>query len=148
GVPVAVSGVRYALLPTPQLTLERVAVGKLGEIKIDKVAVNAGPMTLLSDTKNLDDVTLESVAADQDALGMVPAWIGPPSGAQTMTLRRLRLKAVKLATKDLALPQFDGDITLANNGAVLRATLSNPSLRVDLSPNDKSWRATIQGRNW
>jgi len=147
-VPVSIANVRYALLPSPTLTLERVTVGKLREIKIDKIGVNAGPFALLSDTKDLDDIEVDTIAADQDALAMVPAWVQPRSGAQPMTLRRVRLKAIKLSLRDIEIPQFDADVSIGNNGAVLRAMLSSGSLRADLSPKDKAWRATIQGHNW
>ena len=52
GVPVDISELRYALLPSPKLTLQGVAVsGSLQEVKIGSVVVAAGPFALLADTE-------------------------------------------------------------------------------------------------
>jgi uncharacterized protein involved in outer membrane biogenesis len=139
GVPVTITNLRYVLLPTPQLTLERVGIGKLQEVKVDSIIVAAGPGALLADVKNIEAVDLNGVSADQDALAM---------GAQSLALRRVRVKAIKLAIPDIDLPPFDADVTIGPDGSVQRALLSATALRVDLAPKDNAWRATIQGTNW
>jgi hypothetical protein len=126
-----------------------VSVGKLQEVKIENILVDAGPMTLLADTKNLEDVEVNSLTADQDALAMLPKWAKPQSGAQPFTVRRLKLRNVKLSLTAVELPPFDGDVTMAPNGAVQRAVLNaGGTLRAEFVPQDNGWRASIQASNW
>src|SRR3970282_1410468 len=77
GVPVTITNLRYALLPFPRLTLERVGIGKLQEIKIERIVVSAWPMTLFGDTLDFDDLEINSLSADQEALSLVPGWTQP-----------------------------------------------------------------------
>jgi hypothetical protein len=148
GVPVEISELRYALLPSPQLTLQGVALGALQEVKIASIVVRAGPLALLSDSKQLDEVEVNNLTADQDALTMAERWAAPAPGNQTLAVRKLRLKGVKLALREFDAPLFDGEITIGTDGAVQRAQLSATGLRVDLTQKDKTWRATIDGRNY
>jgi uncharacterized protein involved in outer membrane biogenesis len=148
GVPVEIAELRYALLPSPQLTLQGVSLGALQEVKIASIVVSAGPLALLADSKQLDEIDVNNLTADQDALGMAERWAAPPSGGQSLSVRKIRLKGTKLAIREFEAPVFDGDITVGADGAVQRVQLSSTGLRVDLAQKDKTWRATIDGRNW
>ena len=134
-------------------TLEQITdriESKLQEIKIENILVGAGPMTLLADTKNLDDVEVNSLTADQDALAMMPGWVKPQSGAQPFTIRRLKLRNAKLSLTAIELPPFDGDVTMGPDGTVQRGVLNSAgTLRAELVPHqDKAWRASIEARSW
>ena len=148
GVPVTITNLRYALLPFPQLTLERVGIGKLQEIKIESIVVSAWPMTLLGDTLEFDNVEINSLSADQEALALVPGWTLPPAGARPLSVRRVQLKSVKLAVKDLSIPLFNGDITFNREGALQRAVLSDSRVRIELTPKDQALRVGLEAHNW
>ena len=148
GVPVTITNLRYALLPVPQLTLERVGIGKLQEIKIESIVVSAWPMTLFGDTLEFDNVEINSLNTDQEALSLIPGWTQPQAGAQPLSVRRVQLKSVKLAVKDLNIPLFNGDITLNREGALQRAVLSDGKVSIELAPRDKALRVGLEAHNW
>jgi uncharacterized protein involved in outer membrane biogenesis len=148
GVPVSITNLRYALLPFPELTLERVGIGKLQEIKIESIVVSAWPMTLLGDTMEFDNVEVNSLSADQDTLALVPGWVRAQSGVQPLSVRRIQLRSVRLAAKNLDLPAFSGDITLGPDGALQRAVLSDGKARVELTPRDNGLRVGLEGTGW
>jgi hypothetical protein len=148
GVPVTITNLRYALLPVPQLTLERVGIGKLQEIKIESIVVSAWPMSLFGDTLDFDNVEINALNTDQEALALVPGWTQPQAGAQALSVRRVQLKSVKLAVKDLNVPLFNGDITLSREGALQRAVLSDGKVRIELAPRDKALRVGLEAHNW
>jgi hypothetical protein len=148
GVPVTITNLRYALLPFPQLTLERVGIGKLQEIKIESIVVSAWPMALFGDTLDFDNVEINSLSADQEALSLVPGWTLPQAGARPLSVRRVQLKSVKLAVKDLNIPLFNGDITLDREGALQRAVLSDSKVRIELTPKDQALRVGLEAHNW
>jgi len=146
GVPVTISSIRYALLPSPQLTLERVGIGKLQEIKIETLVVSAWPMTLLADTQNIGSVEANNVVAGEDALALLPGWVKPHAGP--LTVRRIQLKSVRISAKNIDVPSFGGDVTLGLDGALQRATFTDGKVRFELTPKDKALRVALDGRNW
>jgi len=146
--PVSVSSVRYALLPSPRLTLERVTVGKLQEIKIDDIVVEAGPLALITGARDFDSVTVNSVRAEEDALALIPGWLRPRTGGQPLNVRRLKLTSVRIALKGVDIAPFDADVALAADGALKDALLSHGSLRVKLSPKGNAISVALEARNW
>ena len=164
GVPVTITNLRYALLPFPQLTLERVGIGKLQEIKIESIVVSAWPMSLFGDTLDFDNVEINTLNTDQEALALVPGWTQPQAGAQRLSVRRVQLKSVKLAVKDLDVPLFNGDITLEPGGGLAarspvrrqgqdrtRAQGQDAARRAgsaQLAPADRACRGIRRSRAW
>ncbi|MGH2670006.1 MAG: hypothetical protein ACRDH5_12990, partial [bacterium] len=148
GVPVTITSLHYALLPFPKLKLERVGIGKLQETKIESIVISAWPMTLFSDAKEFANVEVNVITADQDALALVPGWLKPQGGVQPFSVRRIQLKSVRLAVKNLEVPSFDGDITLGRDGALERAVLSDSKARVEITPRDNALRVALEGRGW
>jgi hypothetical protein len=106
-------------------------------------------MTLLSDAINLDDVDVNGLRADQEALAMLPSWVQPRKDPQPLTVRRLKLRDARLSLRDFELPSFDGDVTLLADGSLARAMFtSGAALRVEVAPKDNAWRVTFDARNW
>jgi hypothetical protein len=148
GVPVTIANVRYALLPFPELTLERVGIGKLQETKAESIVVSAWPWTFLADTLEFDNVEVNALTTDQEALALVPGWLQPQSGPQPLGVRRVQLRSVRLTVKNLDIPGFNGDIALNPDGALQRAVLSDSKIRVEITPRDNALRVGLEGRNW
>jgi hypothetical protein len=146
GVPVTITNVRYALLPFPELTLERVGIGKLQETRIESIVVGAWPWTLLGDKPEFDNVEVNGLTTDQEALALVPGWLRPQAGP--FAVRRVQLRSVRLAVKNLDLPSFNGDVTLGPDGALQRAVLSDSKVRIEITPRDNALRVGLEGRNW
>ena len=148
GVPVTIANLRYALFPLPELTLERVAIGKLQEIKIDNIVVSAWPTILLDNTYEFSSVEVNSLTTDQESLALVPGWVRPQGGARQLNARQIRLNRVRLAAKNLDLPAFNADVTLGADGALQRAVLSDGKARAEITLRDNAVRVALDGRNW
>jgi hypothetical protein len=148
GVPVTITNLRYALLPFPQLTLQRVGIGKLQEVKIESIVVNAWPWTLFGDALDFDDVEVNTLTTDQEALALVPGWTRPQAGARRLSVRRIQLRSTKVAVKDLNIPLFNGDITLNREGSLQRAVLFDSKVKVELTPRDNVLRVGLEARSW
>ncbi|MCW5605613.1 MAG: hypothetical protein KIT18_13815, partial [Burkholderiales bacterium] len=133
----------------PQLTLERVTVGKLQEIKIDRIVVSAGPFALLGAQKGIDSAEVESVTLEEEALAWIPGWIRAPRDGQSLQLDRLRFSAVRApAAMAGIIPQFNADIAFARNGALQKAVFSDGRIRVDAAPKDGAWQIDVSARSW
>jgi hypothetical protein len=148
GVPVTITNLRYALLPLPELTLERVGIGKLQEIKIENIVVSAWPTILFGDTFEFSNVEVNALTADQESLALVPGWVRPQTGAQRLSVRRIQVNRIRLATKNLDLPTLNADVTLGPDGALQRAILSDGKVRAELTLRDNAVRVGLDGRNW
>ncbi len=148
GAPVTITGLRYRLASGPGLTLERVAIGKLQEIKIDSIAISGLPMAFLGDSKSFDNVEVVGISADQDNLALVAGWIKPPDGGPSVRVRRLKLTAVKLTTRGIEIPIFNGDISMGTDGGLERAVLTDGKLKLDIAPKDKGVRVGMEAHGW
>jgi hypothetical protein len=145
--PVTISGMRYTLLPTPQLTLEQVAVGKLREIKIDNIVVDVSPFALFSSTKHISSAEINSTTLHQDQFEWLSAWSTPQASNQLL-VEKLRFKAIRASINALDLPAFDADITFSRSGNLQRALISDGKLRIELAPKDKAWSVNLSARSW
>ena len=109
GVPVTITNLRYTVTDAPAQAGGRVAAAGNQDRERGR---GRGPLTLLGETKELDDVEVNSPTVDQDALSMMTAWVKPQSGAQPFSLRQLKLKNVRLSLTAVQLPPFDADIRM------------------------------------
>jgi hypothetical protein len=148
GVPAKVFNVRYALLPSPRLTLERVSIGKLEDIKIESIVVDAGPLALLAVPVEIEHAEAVAVRVPEDALALVPAWTRAAPGAPGFSVRRLKLRSVKVGLRALDLAAFDVEAAFAHDGRLERAVLSDGRLRVALAPKNGSLAVQLDARNW
>lgn len=147
--PVTISNMRYALLPSPQLTLEGVSIGKLQEIKIDNIVVNAGPLALLGEQKNIDSAEVNSVTMEQDMLAQILLWARPGPAAQPPQIARLRIRSIRLPpVKAFEIPAFGADITLGRDGALQKAVLSSDKLTLEIAPQNQLWQMKVTARGW
>jgi hypothetical protein len=148
GVPVTISTLRYALLPSPQLTLERIGIGKLQEIKIESIVVSAWPHELFGENKEFDNVEVNVLSADQDALALVQGWVQPQPGVSPLVVRRVQLRGVRLAVKEIDVPLFSVDVALDPDGTLQRATLSDGKANITVAPTDRGLRVGLEARSW
>jgi uncharacterized protein involved in outer membrane biogenesis len=149
GQPVRIGVLRYALLPSPQLTLERVTIGKFEDIKADTLIVAASPFAFFGSDKSFDRAEASSVNATAIGLAAAASWIKPREGsAAALSVGRVRLKGVQLDIKAIDLPRFDADIALARNGALQKASLTDGKVTVTLAPRDKAIDMTLEARGW
>jgi len=148
GQPVTIGSMRYEMFPASQLTLQGVNIGKLQDIKIDSLVVPVGPIGLITGTRSFDSIEAHRVSMDQDAFAVVPTWVVAPQGEPVVQVQRVRLKAVKAASRTMELPQFDVDATFSTRGELRKATLTVEKARFEISPKDKSWEVALSASGW
>ena len=146
--PVKVGDVRYAFIPSPRLTLERVTVGRLEEIKIGTIEVSALPMELLSGPAAFNEVEVVGVSADPKALDFVPGWLKPAVGKQAFSVHRLKLRAVKIAFRGIDVPGFNADLQFGDDGTLKRGSLFDGRLNVTLIPKGGTLQAEFRANSW
>jgi len=146
--PVKVGDVRYAFIPSPRLTLERIAIGRHEEIKVSTIEVNALPTELIGGPTTFDEVEITGVSADQKVLGLLPAWLKPADKGQAFGARRLKFRAVKIAFRGVDIPGFNADVLLEEDGALKRMALFDGRLTVNVVPKGQTFEAEVQAGSW
>ncbi|MGH8750418.1 MAG: hypothetical protein ACREUV_01785 [Burkholderiales bacterium] len=144
--PVTIGKLRVALLPAPQVSLEGVIVGKLKDIKIETVRV-AGLGLVTGGGGMLDDVEVESITLDQDALPRVAAWSKAKNGLQ---LARVKFKNVRLALRNIPLAPLNGEINLSQGGAVQNASIKtlDGKISAQISAKRGQFEVAINAKEW
>ena len=143
--PVAISGVRYLILPTPRLVLEGVTIGKTQGVKAERIEAHVMPLAALSGPATFDEVHLHQVEIDPEVLGVLPAWTG---GRAAGAIQAERLKLTEVQLRGVALDPFDGDVRFAPNGTVREATFRNKKAKLDLSPQREGVRIALEANDW
>lgn len=147
GAPVSIGTMRYELFPSAQLTLERVTIGKLQDIKISTLYVPVGPIGLVSGARSFDTIEGKGVNVETSALAAINKWADGAKADPEVRIAHLKLRQVKIATQTET-PTFDVDATLGARGELQKATLSADKARLDLTPKDKSWSVALTASDW
>jgi hypothetical protein len=145
--PATVSKVRYVLLPTPRIVLERVRIGSAQAVHIDRVDAHAWPGALLATPMEFDLVEASGVTVDPGIVAAFPAWTGGRS-AEAVHVSRLKLRDVQLATNAEKTPGLNGQVEFAANGTVTGANLSNENVNLEVVPKASGLIVSLNAHGW
>ncbi len=148
GQPVTISNMRYELFPSSQLTLERVSVGKLQQVKADAIYVPISPVGLISGTRSFDTVEVKSATLDADALGIIAGWVRAQAGEPALQISQVKFRGVKLATRGIEIPPFEVNASFGARGELRTATLNVDKARFEVTPKDKTWQVKLSATGW
>ncbi len=152
--PVNIASLRFSLLPSPQIKLERIIIGKTQDVSIESAIIPVSSLAILDERKDLDEVQLFTVTIDQDAIPRLAGWAQPQAGMQRLQINRVKLSAVTLALRGVELPAFDATVMLDKDGGLQKALLRDSRVSVELVPikdqgllqanfSAKSWRLPV-----
>jgi membrane protein involved in colicin uptake len=149
GEPVKIGSVHAALLPYPHFKLEGVTVGKEQNLKIASVRAVPELSTLFGPQKTLSVLELQSVNADPEVLRRAPSWIRTDV-PRSLRVSKVVLREVKIDTARTPLPTFDGEVSLNENNALVKASFrtQNGDLKVDLRNRSDELEAEFTARGW
>jgi chemotaxis protein histidine kinase CheA len=146
--PVSIFSMRFSLMPSPQIKIERMVIGKAQDVKIDSVVIPVNSLAILDEQKNLDEIELSSVVIDQIAVPRLALWAQPQAGESKLHLSRLQLSNIKIAGTPYEMPTLQGTITLEKDGSVQKVLLRDPKINVELTPGKDGLQAKFNARNW
>jgi hypothetical protein len=147
--PVAITSVHISLLPSAQVNLGGVSIGKLRDIKIETVSV-PGLDLVMGGSTHLDNVNIDSTVLEEDALARVVSWGKAAGGTQGLQISRVNFKNVKLALKNIPVAPLQGEINLAKDGTLQKASLrtSDGKLSAQVAGKDKEFEVTLSAKGW
>ena len=148
---VSVGALHVSLLPLPHLNLGEVVIGDGGDIKIDNITV---PWDLFGgdpEKKSYRQVDLETVAIKQAALLRLADWTRVETSTPRLSVANLVLKNVRLTLNDVVLDPFDGQVTLASDGAFVKASAFLPDkdrLKGEIVAQDGVLAVSFSAKKW
>ncbi|MGH8743181.1 MAG: AsmA-like C-terminal region-containing protein [Burkholderiales bacterium] len=145
--PVTIANLHVALLPSPQVKLEGVTIGKLKDVKIDSVSV-AG-LGLVLGGGQLDSVDVDTLTLEQDSLARIGAW-GHGKGSQTLRFSRVGFRNVRLVLKNIPLAPISGELTFTDDGKMLKTSVRTMDNKVNVKINAKrgQYDVTVNIKDW
>jgi hypothetical protein len=147
--PVAITSVYISLLPSAQVNLGGVSIGKLRDIKIETVSVPGLDLVMGGSTR-LDNVEIDSTVLGEDTLARIVSWGKSAGGTQGWQIGRVNFKNVKLELKNIPVAPLQGEISLAKDGTLQKASLrtSDGKLSAKVAGKDKQFEVTLSAKGW
>jgi hypothetical protein len=145
--PVAITTLRYVLLPSPRIVLEGVTIGKTSGVRAERVAARVLPIAALAGASSFDTVEAHGVDIEHDVLGTIPAWTGGRTAGAVHT-DRLLLTEVRLKIPGAELAPLDGNIAFAPNGTLKVATFNNANVKLEITPQADGVRCALNASGW
>jgi uncharacterized protein involved in outer membrane biogenesis len=147
--PVAITHLKFALLPLPSATAEGILIGKEQDIRIGAVTVRPDLLSLLGKVKVLRAVEVEGLTVDKALLDRLPKWTKPEPGPKTVLVRRVEARDVVLALEGFRWGPLRAEVNLDAAGVkAIEAGTEDRRLTVKLTPDGEAYQVDIQAKHW
>ena len=156
---VSTSGLRIALLPSPHVNLDQVALGKVLDAKATSGKITMDVSTLFGDKFVIDTLELSGVTISPDALPRALKWADAEGRGKGIEIGKIALRGAKIDVKGVAIGDFDADIQFDKNGKIVSASARarDGKWTLNMSPNKPSggdtkdsggeWAVEFSGHN-
>lgn len=153
GVPVRIESLRVAILPTPRVNLKGLVVGPNEDVRVAEVAAVLDVTTLFDNVRVISRLDVDEPVVKQSAIALLGAISGQPGGGTEpapVALRRIVVDDARVEMEGMNLPVVDADVMLASGSKLEKALLTSDegNLKVDVTPKDAGYAATIQAEKW
>ena len=151
--PVSIKSIRFAALPAPQVTLERIAVGTTGDITLGKVTLTPELFSLLRSTRVIRSIEIDSMVLTQKAIDKIPAWAKPdaePQQPPQFRVESIRLNAATVNLGKTSVGPFDARISLDGGGAPAEGsvTTQDGKLKVLIKSAESGYLINASAKSW
>jgi hypothetical protein len=156
---VSSSGLRIALLPSPHVNLDQLALGKVLDAKAASGKIYMDVGTLFGDKFVIDTLELSGVTIAPDALPRALKWASANGRGKSIEISKIALRAAKIDVKGVTIGDFDADLQFDKGGRIVKgsARAKDGKWTLDVSPNKASsgdaagasgeWTVEFTGRN-
>lgn len=150
GVPVTIGGLRIALLPSPRLVVERIAVGQDQLLSAERVVVVPALSSVFSASKTISSVKIIKPVVKQEALSLLTGLGGSTGGTTAVSVRHIDIKDAMLVSPGLQLPAWNAEIALsaANQPESVHVESTDGKLEADLKPADGYRLVVLNASDW
>ena len=152
GVPVVITSLRLAFLPTPRIHAGGIVIGKDNEFSVERVSVVPSMFSLFSDVKVISQIQASKPVMKKAALDILAALSkdDETTAATPVLIRHIVLKDAQFVWPDINLPEIDVDITLSdtNTPQAARIQTTDGKVKIDLIPQGEEQVITLIAEKW
>jgi uncharacterized protein involved in outer membrane biogenesis len=149
--PVKLGKLRASLLPVPHVVIDSIVVGKKDDVKVGKVTVTPGLWSLLSSTKVIRSIEIDSLVLTQSALDKIPLWTKSDSkGPLPVRVESIRLDDATLQLDKSRFGPFDARVTLNESGEPRQVSIATQDgkLKALVTPEGPAYRVDATAKSW
>lgn len=146
--PVSVASFRFMLLPSPQIRIDRIAIGRTQQITIETAVVPVPLHALFEDKKEFEEAQLTNVKIDPSVLPRFAEFAKARTAETQLNVGLLKISGVKMTLGNIELPSFDATVTMTPAGAFQKAQIQHAKITLDLLPikENGSLRVNFNGK--
>ena len=93
--PVSIKSIRFGALPLPNISIGRITVGKTDDIKVESVTVTPDVFSLLSSTRIIKSIEIDTLVLTQAAIDKIPVWSKPDDGKAPPAQAPVRVESIR-----------------------------------------------------
>jgi hypothetical protein len=145
---VSISGVHFALFPSPRLKLSGLTVGKAFDAKASSGVIKIPLGALFDENVNIDTLELTGITLSQESTARIPLWGKNTDRPKNVSINRIVLRGVKLDIKDVTIPEFHVTMSLdKGNLRTAHLTAADTRWSLDLRPEGEGFavEAALKG---
>jgi hypothetical protein len=137
----------YRIFPTPQLKMERIAVGASYGTRIEQVVVSAWPWEFLAESPRFDSMTVSGAVVERDGISAIRSLIQP--GNNGTQLQRVIFEGSRFTIQDIDVPVSSGMIRFERNGGIRNVRINSAGATLELVPaGGGTWNVAFNARTW
>ena len=116
--PVTIQSLRAAVFPVPHLTVNGVAIGKAGDVKVGGVTVTPDLFSLLGTIKVIDSIQVDDLILNQKAFDKIPVWMksGNSNEPAQVFVRNIRLDGAVVRLEQANIGPLDALVSQTSAG--------------------------------
>jgi uncharacterized protein involved in outer membrane biogenesis len=150
--PVTIRSLRAAALPVPHLTVDGIAVGRTGDVKVGSVTVTPDLFSLLGSVKIIRSIEVDGLVLAEKAFDKIPVWAKPDSSKEParVRIRNIRLDGAVVHLGKTSFGPFDARISISDGGEPQEAYIStrDGALKATVTPNQQNYLIDASAKSW
>ncbi len=153
--PVSIKSIKFTALPLPHVRIDRIKVGKTGDIKVETVTVIPDIFSLLSATRVIRSIEIDSLILTQAAIDRIPVWSKPDDTKSAQEQPQVRVESIRLVNAlvrhdKASFGPFDALVNLNSKGEPTDAliTTRDGKLKAAVKPDKSSYLIDISAKSW
>ena len=147
--PVRIESIHASLLPSPNLVLGTVAIGKTAEVKFNRVRVDPVFGTIFQNAKSLHRVEFDTATLEPDALQQIIEWLANARSAGLLRADEVAFRNLSLQIPELKLKPFNGELKLVDNHLkMISVRDEGHQWQADFVPKGDDYQVTFEANDW
>ena len=153
--PVSIKSIKLAVLPLPNITIGRITVGKTDDIKVESVKVIPDLLSLLSSTRVIRSIEIDSLVLTQAAIDKIPVWSKSDDSKSPREQPLFRVASIRLVNAlvrhdKASFGPFDARVNLNAKGEPEDAliTTTDGKLKAAVKPDKSNYLIDLSAKSW